>query len=356
MLSGLLGHSLTIYVFAQKRFRKNSSNVFLLCLAINDGLYLITHFFEDTIRSTYIHANNQFNLIDQYNIACQLINYFRYILRTISAYTLISISIQRLIIVFLPLINRFKSTQSAWLTMLCTTVIAIFVNIWVPFYFEVIEIDKNDLDVSLLSNGSFNNIKSCDVKKEFSDEYFHITIAYICLIMLLPILIILIANFLISYKVFYSKHQQKKLNKSSLIAKNNSHSNNNTANNNSNKSKIKLKPYYLNIDQVIKRVTNKANKAERLTKLLVLISFSYAFLNLPYFLTWSMYYIEINFNKEDAVTHNYLYSAVELTEIFYILHYSIHFYIYCLSGSVFRNQLKYSSMYIFNFYNFVSIL
>ena len=174
--------------------------------------------------------------------------------------------------------------------------------------------------------------------------------------MLLPILIILIANFLISYKVFYSKHQQKKLNKSSLIAKNNSHSNNNTANNNSNKSKIKLKPYYLNIDQVIKRVTNKANKAERLTKLLVLISFSYAFLNLPYFLTWSMYYIEINFNKEDAVTHNYLYSAVELTEIFYILHYSIHFYIYCLSGSVFRNQLKYSSMYIFNFYNFVSIL
>ena len=60
---GLLGHSLTIYVFAQKRFRKNSSNVFLLCLAINDGLYLITHFFEDTIRSTYIHANNQFNLI-----------------------------------------------------------------------------------------------------------------------------------------------------------------------------------------------------------------------------------------------------------------------------------------------------
>ncbi len=348
-LSGLLGHSLTIYVFAQKRFRKNSSNVFLLCLAINDGLYLITHFFEDTIRSTYIHANNQFNLIDQYNIACQLINYFRYILRTISAYTLISISIQRLIIVFLPLINRFKSTQSAWLTMFCTTAIAIFVNMWVPFYFEVIEIDKNDLDVSLLSNDSLKNIKSCDVKKEYSDEYFHITIAYICLIMLLPILIILIANVLISYKVFYSKYQQKKLNKSSLIAKNNSHSNTANNNNNSNNSKIKLKPYYLNIDQVIKRVTNKANKAERLTKLLVLISFSYAFLNLPYFLTWSMYYIEINFNKEDAVTHNYLYSAVELTEIFYILHYSIHFYIYCLSGSVFRNQLKYSSMYILLF-------
>jgi hypothetical protein len=43
---GIVGHSLTIFVFAQKRFRKNSSNVYLLCLAINDGLYLITNFFE----------------------------------------------------------------------------------------------------------------------------------------------------------------------------------------------------------------------------------------------------------------------------------------------------------------------
>jgi len=106
---------------------------------------------------------------------------------------------------------------------------------------------------------------------------------------------------------------------------------------------IKLKPYYLNVDQLIKRVTNKANSTERLTKLLVLISFSYAFLNLPYFLTWSMYYLEINFNKDDVIIHNYLYLAVELTEIFYILHYCLHFYIYCFSGSVFRNQLRYSS-------------
>ena len=43
---GVLGHSLTVFVFAQKRFRKNSSNVYLLCLALNDAFYLITNFFE----------------------------------------------------------------------------------------------------------------------------------------------------------------------------------------------------------------------------------------------------------------------------------------------------------------------
>ena len=40
---GLVGHSLTIFVYSQARFRLNSSNVYLLCLAINDALYLISH-------------------------------------------------------------------------------------------------------------------------------------------------------------------------------------------------------------------------------------------------------------------------------------------------------------------------
>jgi hypothetical protein len=353
---GLFGHLLTIFVFSQKRFRKNSSNIFLLCLAINDGFYLITHFFEDSIR-TYVQINDfpnnqiHFNLIDQYNIACQLINYFRYILRTISAYTLISISIQRLIIVFSPFVNSFKSTRSAWFTMLFTTCVSLVINMWVPFYFEVTNLQKLNLDMgsnsSIFGSGIPNDsVRSCDVKKEFSNDYFNITVVYICLIMLLPILIILIANSLICYKIFYSKNEQNKLNESFFLARKNAKKK--KENNNSLKLKnlVKLKPYYLNIDQVIKRVTNKANQTERLTKLLVLISFSYAFLNLPYFLTWSMYYIEINFNKEDVISHNYMYLAVEITEIFYIIHYSIHFYIYCLSGSVFRSQLRYSSIKI----------
>ena len=62
IIIGLIGHSLTILVFVQKRFRTNSSNIFLLCLAFNDSLYLINHFFEDTLR-TYkdIYVLNAFN-------------------------------------------------------------------------------------------------------------------------------------------------------------------------------------------------------------------------------------------------------------------------------------------------------
>ena len=43
LLIGLIGHSLTIFLYSQKRFLLNSSNVYLLCLAIIDSLFLMVH-------------------------------------------------------------------------------------------------------------------------------------------------------------------------------------------------------------------------------------------------------------------------------------------------------------------------
>ena len=43
---GLIGNFIIIFVFGQSRFRTNSSNVYLLCLAVNDSCFFIVHFFE----------------------------------------------------------------------------------------------------------------------------------------------------------------------------------------------------------------------------------------------------------------------------------------------------------------------
>lgn len=337
---GLIGHFLTIFVFAQKRFRKNSSNVYLLCLAVNDALYLIIHFFEDVIR-TFIHLNEEslsplidkLNLIDRYNLSCQLINYLRYVFRFISAYIIVAFSVQRLIIINSPFTNKFKSTRSAWITVFLTTLISILINLWVPFLFEI----KHE-----------DGAQSCDVKKDWSTNYFHITLVYIFLIMFVPITIILVTNTLIILNILRTKTQPYLKERNQRLVKHTRRSNqliqikNDKIEVRNNNKYNKIKPYYLSIDQILKRVTSKANSTKRLTKILILISFSYAFLNLPYFVTWSFYYFEITFYKDEVIEHNLLYSAAEITEIFYILNYSIHFYIYCASGSMFRNQLRYS--------------
>ena len=92
---GLIGHWLTIIVLGQKRFRKNPSHVYLLCLALNDSFFLCMHFFEDTIKSLNESYSKQFdamnpilvnfmvrlNILENFEIACRLINYLRNVLR-----------------------------------------------------------------------------------------------------------------------------------------------------------------------------------------------------------------------------------------------------------------------------------
>ena len=143
-LIGLIGHSLIISVFGQKRFRTSSNSVFLLCLAINDSLFLIVHFFEDTLRTfiqVYINESNSneifnkfiqsLNLTDTYDFTCRLINYLRFILRFSSSYILVVFTIQRLHIIHSPFHNKFKSNKSAWLTCLTILIISFIINIWV---------------------------------------------------------------------------------------------------------------------------------------------------------------------------------------------------------------------------------
>jgi len=361
LIIGLIGHLLTIFVFIQKRFRKNSCDVYILCLAINDLLFLIIHFFEDTIRTfkdiVFAVNNNlndlkllhSLNLIDNSILSCLSMNYLRYVLRFISAYIIVAFTIQRLLSIHSPFSQRFKSTKSAWLTIGVLTCCSFLINIWVLFYFEI----QSDETYN-------NNVKSCEVKnekKEWIREYFHITLAYIFIIILIPIIVIFVSNSIIIINIFQScpKRNGLKMHKSTFNIKKKKKkkkteitSSGGGSSSTNNDNKVKLRPYYLTIDQIINRVTNKANKSKKITKMLILISFSYAFLNLPYLVAWSFYYYGSIFHNDDVVENNYLYAALKIAEIFYLLNYSIYFYIYYLSGSLFRNQLKYSSKYLFN--------
>lgn len=385
LLIGLIGNFLTIFVFAQKRFRTNSSNVYLLCLALVDCVFLILHLFEDTVRTyndIYTQNDNETSLIhelikiinitDRFEAACCLINYFRNILRLISAFIIVAFTLQRLLLVFKPFSNNFKSKKSAWYTVFLITFISFLVNSWVPFMFEL----KSQQDK-----------QHCDVIDYWRREYFIITSVYIALIMLIPIVTIFLSNFLILYKTARAdsvrKRLQQKANSSSqktcetkLVNKPNhkaSDSNcvrNNTLNVkkrerrisfgsvnsnshylsvNGHQSTFKVKPFYASTTKPVNKPIGGEN-SKRLKKILLLISFSYAILNFPYLVTWSIFFFQITFKNLTPASENYMFGAVQLSEIFYILNYGLKFYIYCASGTTFRNQLKKSSN-LFSFLN-----
>ena len=342
IIVGIFGHSLIIFIYSQKRFRTNSSNVYLLCLAINDMLFLIIHLFEDTIRTfkeLYLAENTSsliinliaaLNLIDKYNIACQMISYFRYILRFTSAYMLVMFTLQRLSIVKSPMSLTFKSKKSAWLICFTIVFISFIINSWIIFIFEI----HPERGVSI-----------CDVKRKWSDEYFKATAFYIILIIFIPIIVMLISNLVIIKSLMKSDSRQKSLNNKAIAKKSCTtrlSTRNGLISEITQSKSFKFEPRCSNANLEVKK-----SMAMNSTTNLFVISILFIILNMPYLIAWSVFYYQYTFDIMDDIRRNYVFSLLKISEIFYMLNYALLFYVYCCSGAKFRQQLKYSSSFQF---------
>lgn len=341
---GLLGHALTMLVHLQKKYRLNSGNFFMLCLAFIDGLFLLVHLFEDTIRtikdvypeSVFINFILKINIVDQYGILCRLINYLRNILRFISGYIIVAFTLQRLLIVYVPLLNKFKKRASAWFTFLFITVFALSINVWTLFVFDI---QKNE------------TTPYCDINRDWSNEYLIANVFYIFIVLIFPIVLIFLCNTLIIVKTNADDKER-----SVLVMSNRSNANKKLIRQGRKNALKTSNAFEINSFIEKKRIpkTNQLNYSKRLTRILLIISFSYSFLNLPYVIAWFIYFSNLKLEKPEASRKNFLFSMVQLTEILSLLNYGITFYLYCLSGNFFCDQLKQTFIQAFKFFRFNS--
>nr|QVK45781.1 G protein-coupled receptor [Proales similis] len=361
---GLLGNALALFVFIQKRFRIHSSSIYLLCLALSDGLFLLMHFFEDTTRS-YIDAFSNgayanlrdechylveadlakknmnewvratlrtISIIDQSNMFCRTVNYFRYLLRFVSAYIIVTFTIQRAIAIKWPFSQaKLESNKLAWTIILILTLSGCIFTAWVPFLFRLRPTPA----------GSVILDEYCDVERQFSSIYFHATIVYVVITMLLPIILIFIFNLLIIVHIWKASRARQNL---SATSEQNDHADALL------KTTLSLKSKRTANQSLVKRsapvcsasVRKKStNESYKITRMLLFLSFSYAFLNLPYVVSWCVFFYLSAFGNDLSVKDSFnLFSVLNICEIFYILNYGIHFFVYCASGKKFRSQLR----------------
>lgn len=313
---GLLGNLIIKIVFFKKKFQINSSHIYLLSSTISDSLYLLIQLFEDTVASfcNLYSLNNSFivnilNIANYNHLTCQSISYLRYLLRFISSYIVVLFTIQRLYMVSKPLSIRFKSIKSAWQTVGMITLISLVINLWVPFIFQINTNESND--------------HYCDINKEFKREYFILNLVYIWIVMLIPMIIILICNLVIMVKTCEnnSKKKKKELNKSSF-------------------TKVSSNTIYEARHMINRKSINFEKSTPKLTCILMAISFSFVFLNLPYLILWTIYFYQIGFYQIDTASKNYLFALLHIAEIFYFINYGLNFFIICVTESFFRNKLK----------------
>ena len=152
------------------------------------------------------------------------------------------------------------------------------------------------------------------LRKLWIREYFSYNLAYIVVIILIPIIVIFVCNSIIILNLlrhsFFSNANGLKANKKrseQFLELEKYPADEITA---TTSTQVKYRPYYLSINQIINRVTYQANTSKRITKMLILISFSYALLNLPYLVAWSFFYYGFIFKNEQVIENNYLYACL----------------------------------------------
>jgi len=310
---GLVGHLLTICVYSQKKFRQNSNTVYLLVLAINDSLFLIVHFFEDTARTIKdVYSTEFLSLVDSCHWACYLFSYLRNVIRFNSAYIIVAFTLQRLLLVYKPLSGQMKSKQSAWSLICFICLVGSVSNSWTFFFFRL------------------NEKNFCDVFEGLHFEYLILNSIYVFLVFVIPIVFLIICNCLVISKSRADDINRRKLDQTTMIETNQMTviiSNPTTY-----KQKTSKKNRYLT---VMKRKQTFYSK--KITKTLVIISVAYVFLNLPYMVSWFIYFFNVETSNETF--KNYQFAALQISEIFYVSNYAIAFFAYCLSGTKFRQQL-----------------
>ena len=136
ILVGLVGNSLALIEFWSRR--KISNYVYLITLALNDSIFLLVHFFEDTLRAHNfnIYLVDLFNFVDKYDLGCRLVNFIRYMSRFVSAYVLVAHAIGS-VLLKKKWIRTLKRRKSVCILVSVIAFISIMTNIWTLFTFKL---------------------------------------------------------------------------------------------------------------------------------------------------------------------------------------------------------------------------
>ena len=162
-----------------------------------------------------------------------------------------------------------------------------------------------------------HNLLECDIMNKFKKIYFYLTIVYGNLTLTFPILIVCIVNILTVRQLLRAgrlrKKQQQQQQQLSHAKKVDS------ANN-----------------EYVNMIVKNQLENDKVTWMLVVISITFGILNFPYFILWLIVCIIRVRGKTPSL---YIESAKMVAEVFYLLNYSLYFFLYVISRRSFRKVL-----------------
>ncbi|KAK2179160.1 hypothetical protein NP493_509g02003 [Ridgeia piscesae] len=302
VISGLIGNSLSVLVFSSREMRGISSNVYLLLLAISDSLYLLSVFLTKTlttIRCLYF-PNSAADIFNRSTTLCKLLQHTMDMFSDYSTCLILAFTIERYIAIYLPI--RFKSLCSVRRARIACATIFIAVCIFIAPY-------------HIMYIGLFNNYNVCTVLDGFETVFTALYIVEALVFRVIPVFVIALLNGMIIVRVTKLRRRKRKRNASMTPAsQTGGHSNNRN------------------------QRTRKADKSMQLTIILVLVSTSYILVFIPvlvHFVLWKM-----RVSNWVDISDLAMLTSQNYTRTLYISGFAINFFLYTMSGRIFREQLE----------------
>ena len=311
--------------------------------------------FDHNINQTHVTENsfdqslaNIINIMDRYDFFCRSINFARYFLRFMSAYIIVAFTIQRTQAIRKPFLQRnFESGKKVFFVLIGIGLSATLSSMWIPILLKSIHLESSV------------NQTQCYIRDGYNDIYFALTNGYIFVIMLIPMVIICVCNSITIYTLRTSNSRRKLLTSicinSHLLA--------------SRTVKTYKKYFSLRLETLhrteetnqpshfesekthIFRMSKGRHQEHKTNIVLLIMSLSYNVLEFPYFVSWICLFYHDQYMKADidedvstsinnSINKNFLLGIINLTELFYLSNFSIHFYIYCITSNTFCKYFR----------------
>ena len=165
---GVIGNSLVILVFSRKPLRKYSYSFYCIIMAISD-ICLMSYIFIEWIGykfDAYLDATTP--------LFCKIVRFIPFYFADFSINLLTLIAIDRMLTIVYP--NRFLMTKKRWFQILIVAIsalIVVLVNIIIPLYFDLIEVNTTN---------SSQTIRICTIEPGILNTEMWITITNVLLV------------------------------------------------------------------------------------------------------------------------------------------------------------------------------
>ncbi|XP_052286339.1 thyrotropin-releasing hormone receptor-like isoform X2 [Dreissena polymorpha] len=279
---GIVGNIFSLLVWIKGRRRKTSTARYLSALAVADILVLgipATEFWIDNVLEIFLSDTN--------NVACRSLSYCLYLLPAISAWILVTVTIERTISVWCP--HR--------VSVVCRPNIAVILVMYLPVYMG----SGLRRFVNVPTNGDVPDSQDeCEILTSSLFGISSLTMIFVdlCVLFVFPFIIILICNISILLKVICVKRMRRNTLQERGGQQNSSRQN------------------------ILKTVTCR----------IIILSTAFLICNAPLLLFNALDSYESNVSVDDANVYSTVF------HICMFLNNGVNFLLYCLIGSGFRKD------------------